>query len=40
VRKTGESMLKIYTLYDVFLLKELPFGGRSDCNRVKIFGAN
>ena len=27
--KSGGPMLTIYTSYDVFLRKELPFGGRS-----------
>jgi len=27
----------IYTSYDVFLHKELPFGGLIDCTCVKIF---
>jgi len=27
----------IYTSYDVFLSKELPFGGRIDCTCIKIF---
>jgi len=34
--KTDEPVLMIYTLYDVFLCKELPFGGRSDCTCIKI----
>jgi len=28
----------IYKLCDMFLHKELPFGGRSDCTCIKIFG--
>jgi len=31
-------ILMIYMLYDVFLHKELPFGGFSDCTCIKIFG--
>ena len=27
----------IYMSYDVFLCKELPFGGHDDCTWVKIF---
>jgi len=30
--KTGGRILTIYTSYDVFLRKELSFGGRDDCN--------
>ena len=35
--KTGGLILPIYTSYDVFLRKELPFGGCVDCTCVKIF---
>ena len=34
--KTDELILTIYTLYDVFLCKELPFDGRNDCTCIKI----
>jgi len=34
-KKAGGPILKIYTLYDVFLL--LLSGGRDDCACVKIF---
>jgi len=37
VQKTGGPMLTIYTLYDVFLCKELFFGGCDDCTDVKFF---
>jgi len=37
VQKTGGPTLMIYTSYDVFLRKELPFWGHSDCSSVKIF---
>jgi len=33
----GGQTLIINTSYDVFLCKELPFGGRDDCTCVKIF---
>ena len=36
-KKTDGPILMIYTSYDVFLSKELPFGGRIDCTCVKIF---
>jgi len=39
VQKTGEPIWMIYTLYDVFLCKELPFGGHGDCSYVKIFSS-
>jgi len=35
--KTGGPIFTIYTSYDVFLRKELPFGGRDDCTCFKIF---
>jgi len=31
----GGPILTIYTSYDVFLRKELPFRGRNDCTCVK-----
>jgi len=33
----GKPILTIYTSYDVFLLKELPFDGSKDCIGIKIF---
>jgi len=36
MQKTGAPVLTIYTLYDVFLREELPFGGRDDYTCVKI----
>ena len=33
----GGPILTIYTSYDVFLRKELPYAGRNDCICVKIF---
>jgi len=30
-------ILAICTSYDVFLCKELPFGGHNDCSCVEIF---
>jgi len=32
----GRATFLIFTSYDVFLRKELPFGGRGDCTCVKI----
>jgi len=29
--------LTIYTLYDVFACKQLPFGGHDDCTCFQIF---
>ena len=37
MQKTDELILVIYTSYDVFLRKELPFGGCDDCTCIKIF---
>jgi len=38
VRKTGwTGFLMICTSYDMFLRKDLPFGGRDDCTSIKIF---
>ena len=31
MQKTGGRILTIYRSFDVFLRKELPFGGRDDC---------
>jgi len=36
VQKADEPILTIYTSYDLFLCKELPFGGGDDCTCVKI----
>jgi len=33
----GEPILTIYTSYDVFLWKELAFGGRDDFTCIKSF---
>jgi len=33
----GAVVLMIYTSYDLFLHKELPFGDRNDCTCIKIF---
>jgi len=33
----GELILTIYTLYDVFLCKELPFGVAMIASCIKIF---
>ena len=35
--KTGGPILTIYTLYDVFLCKELPFVIHNDCTYTEIF---
>jgi len=35
--KTGGPVLTIYTSYDVFFRKELPFGDRDDSTSVKKF---
>jgi len=37
VQKMDGPILVICTSYDVFLHKELPFGGCDDCTDVKIF---
>ena len=37
MQNTGELMLTIYMLYDMFLRKELPFGGQDDCTCIKMF---
>jgi len=37
VQKTGGPILTTYMLHDMFLHKQLPFGGRDDCICVKIF---
>jgi len=39
VQKAGGPILAIYTLYDVSLCKELPFGGHDDCTCIKIFSS-
>jgi len=33
VQNTGEPILTICMSYDVFLRKELPFGGSNDCTQ-------
>jgi len=37
VQKTGGPILMIYTLYDVFLFKQLSFGEHSYCTCIQIF---
>ena len=37
MQKMGGPILMIYTLHDIVLLKELPFGGHDDCTCIKIF---
>ena len=36
MQTTGGLDLTIYTSYDVFLRKQLPFGSRDDCTCVEI----
>jgi len=37
VEKTGETILMIYTPYDEFSCKVLPFGGCNYCTCVTLF---
>jgi len=37
--KTDGPILTIYTSYNVFLLKKLPFGGRDNCTCIKFLVA-